>query len=453
MGKFEKGNNANPYGRAGKPNVNNDGWSNVLSGLGTKNDVNSATKFTFDHRIDAKTLDNLYSGDGIAKRIVDLIVNDATRDFIEVEEALEAEYTRIKLKEELVMSLKFARLYGGAVCVALVNDGQEFDQPINYNRINQLIKLRTYDRWQVTWTSADLNNDPLSPDFGEPEYYQISPLVGTPYRVHKSRLYRFDGVETTERIKVSNNGWCDSVLQSCFNGLMQYGSVAGYSANIIRDFIQVVIGVNGLSEMLRQGRDGDVVKRAHIIDMTRSVANTIFMDSSGETYDKKASSVSGLDSLWDKFKEKLSSETGIPLTKLFGESVGGLSSGTNNTRQWYDDVQAYRDAEVPPFIEWVNNILSNQVVWKNRPKSLEYSFPSLWTPSEGEYADIKLKTAQTDQVYFNMGAIDPEYIYHLRHQNGYFRSEIKYTDEDYIQWLVSRVVETPKVETNEPTNA
>ena len=71
---------------------------------------------------------------------------------------------------------------------------------------------------------------------------------------------------------------------------------------------------------------------------------------------------------------------------------------------------------------------------------MEYSFPSLWTPSEAEYADIKLKTAQTDAIYFGVQAVDPEYIYHLRHQNGYFRTEIKYDEEDYIKWLAERVV-------------
>lgn len=441
MSKIKKGEVRNPYGRVGKPQtVALDGWSNVLSSLGNKNDTSSYTRYSYDHRLDFRTLDNLYSGDGIAKRIVDVIVDDALRDFVEVEEALDKEYHRIKLKPTLTKCLKDARLYGGSICVALVDDGGDFDEPINYNRVKQLIKLRSYDRWQVNWNTADLNNDPLSPDYGMPEYYQISPLVGTPYRVHASRVFRFDGIQTPERIKESNNGWCDSVLQSCFNGLMQYGSVAGYSANIIRDFIQVVLGVKGLSEMLRQGNDDLVTKRATIIDMTRSVANTVFIDSDGETYDKKASSVSGLDTLWDKFKEKLSSETGIPQTKLFGENIGGLSSGGNDTRSWYDVVQAYRDAECPPFIEWVNKILGVQIVWKDRAKSLEYSFPSLWTPSEAEYADIKLKTAQTDAIYFGTQAVDPEYIYQLRHQNGYFRTEIKFNEEDYIKWLAERVV-------------
>lgn len=441
MSKIQKGEVKNPYGRAGKPQEQrSDGWNNILTSLGNKNDTSSYTKYSYDHRLSFQTLDNLYSGDGIAKRIVDIVVDDATRDFIEVEESLEKEYDRIKLKPTLVKCLKDARLYGGSICVALVDDGGEFDEPINFNRVKQLIKLRHYDRWQVSWTSTDLNNDPLSPNYGMPEYYQISPLVGTPYRVHVSRVFRFDGIQTPERIKVNNNGWCDSVLQGCFNGLMQYGSVAGYSANIVRDFIQVVLGVKGLSEMLRQGNDDLVTKRATIIDMTRSVANTVFIDSDGETYDKKASSVSGLDALWDKFKEKLSSETGIPQVKLFGDGIGGLSNGSNDTRSWYDVVQAYRDSECPPFIEWVNNILKNQIVWKNRPKSLEYSFPSLWTPSEAEYADIKLKTAQTDAIYFGVQAVDPEYIYHLRHQNGYFRTEIKFDEDEYIKWLADRVV-------------
>lgn len=96
MSKIQKGEVRNKYGRAGRPQqVNTDGWNNILSSLGNKNDVSSYTKYSYDHRLSFQTLDNLYSGDGIAKRIVDIIVDDATRDFIEVEELLDKEYDRI----------------------------------------------------------------------------------------------------------------------------------------------------------------------------------------------------------------------------------------------------------------------------------------------------------------------------------------------------------------------
>ena len=69
MSKIAKGEVRNKYGRAGKPQEQRtDGWNNILTSLGNKNDTSSYTKYSYDHRLSFQTLDNLYSGDGIAKR-------------------------------------------------------------------------------------------------------------------------------------------------------------------------------------------------------------------------------------------------------------------------------------------------------------------------------------------------------------------------------------------------
>jgi phage-related protein (TIGR01555 family) len=211
------------------------------------------------------------------------------------------------------------------------------------------------------------------------------------------------------------------------------------SANIVRDFVQTVLGIKGLTEMLRQGEDQLIAQRATIIDLTRSVANTVFTDADGETYSKQASSVAGLPELWDRFALHVSACTGIPATKLMGRSPAGMNAtGESDLNQWYDTVQAYRRDELEPMLNWLVGLIDAQSEWRTRPEALEWHWPCLTTPSDAEWADIKLRNAQADAVYMDRGAIDPEYLYHLRYGAGEYRADINYDYEAFMQWVVER---------------
>ena len=418
---------------------NMDGWNNVLTNIGqqTKN-RSSNTKYNPDRMIDRASLTSMYRGDGLARRVVDIPVDDAMREWIEADGKALDELARIDAKQRITEAAKWGRLYGGAVLVALIDDGKTFEEPVNMAGIRRVLQLRVYDRHRVSWTTADIQNDPLQANFGFPDYYTVQPIHGAPYRVHVSRLQILDGMPLPEDERQRNNGWGDSSLQSVYDALSKYGTVMGASGEIVQDFVQTVLGVKGLTDMLRAGEDDLVAKRATIIDLTRSVANTIFLDADGETYDKKASSVAGLSELWDRFAMHVSTVTGIPATKLLGRSPAGLNAtGDSDIRQWYDVVGAYRGDELGPVVSWLVELLDAQLDWKkaDRPDSMEWRWPSLWQPTEAEWADIKLKNAQTDNVYIMAGAVDAAYLYHLRHGGAEYCPDITYSLEEYEEWL------------------
>lgn len=443
MSKIKKGEVRNPYGRAGKPRQTNaDGWSNVVASLGNSADPVNATRYAPDMQLDISTLDSVFSGDGIGKRVVNIPVDDAMREGIEAEESLLLELGRIGWKQEVADAARWARLYGGCLLLALVDDGQELDQPINYNRIESVVGLRAYDRYQVTWTTADLDQDYTSANFGRPAFYTITPINGGSFKVHYSRVYRFEGEAVPEYVRARNNGWADSSLQSVYQSLSRYGMMNAASANIVRDFVQAVLGVKDLAAMLQQGQDEEIAKRAKIIDLTRSVANMVMLDADGETYEKKASSVAGLADLIDRAALNISGATGIPATKLLGRAPSGLNStGDNDIRQWYDVVKAYQGDELSPAVTWLIDLLKAQKSWAKsaRPESYEFVWPSLWQPSEKEWAEIKHINAQTDAIYIDRQAVDAEYITHLRYGQGQYQPDITITLEGELEFMANRV--------------
>lgn len=421
-----------------------DGWQNISLNLGNKGgDAVRSTRYAPIDNLPKNTLESMYRGDGLAKRVADVPVDDALREWIEADEKLIAELSRLKAKSEFTDAMKWSRLFGGSVVVALIDDSQEFDQPVNVNGVRRVLQLRVYDRHRVTWQSSDIDKDPESLTFGVPLIYTVQPIHGSSYRVHVSRMHKIDGLSLPDDVRARNNGWGDSAIVPVYQALLNYGMTMNASANIVRDFIQTILSIKGLTDMIRNGQDDMVVKRSQLIDMTRSVSNTIFMDADGESYSKVASSVAGLADLWDRFAQHVSAVTGIPMSRLMGRNAGGLNTtGEGDERMWHDVVRAYQTDEAQPLVQWLVNLLDLQLDWKNadRPETMDWTWPPLDQPTEAEWADVKLKNAQADQIYINAGAVDAQYLYHLRFGQGEYRPDVVYDDTAYLEWVAEQAL-------------
>lgn len=410
-----------------------DNWQNAFTGLGTRNSRTTNTTFRSSARLDRYTLAELYRTNGLAKRIVNIVVADAMRGFIHAEEELIQELKRIKAKQLIFDGASFGRLYGGALIIALIDDGMDLETPLNPNRINKLISLRVFDRHQVSWTNDDLCDDFYKEWYGEPEIFTITnnqnALTGDDlfFKVHRSRCHIFGGERICNSARNANRGWDDPILQSCYDMLKNYGIIASSSVEIVQDFIQVIMKMNGLMDKYTNGQEEQIRERLALIDETRSVQNTILLDGEGdEDYEKRSSSVSGLSDLWDRFSEAVCSATGIPATRLFGRSPAGMNStGKSDMKNWYDIVSAYREDELEPCITWLLDIIKNQKDWKKKPDNFDWHFPSLEEPSEIEFADIKKKYAEIDMMYIDRGAISAAEAWQERFGSGEFKYNIQ----------------------------
>ncbi len=420
-------------GRPSKTSFREDGWANILTGIGANNSRVNSTRYGSNFRLDKDTLTNIYLTDGIGRRVVNILVDDAMRTFIHCEKNLLDELQRLKTKQVIIEAATWARLYGGSAIVVFADDGQEMDRPLKIESVKKVVSIKAYDRYQIQWSPVDFIINYYDENFGEPEVYTIIPYNGLPFRVHRSRLHLFNGDRVPQQEYIRNNRWYASVLESVYEALRNYGQTMNASAEIVQDFIQVILGINGLTDMLRSGNDHLVTKRSNVIDLTRSVSNTIFLDSEQENYQKQASSVAGLAELWDRFSEAISATTGIPISKLLGRSPGGLnSSGKNDMDNWDNIVDAYRGDEIEPFINWIIDILKTQSIWvKDRPNSYDWSFPSLKISNENDIANNRLLAAKLDQIYIQSGCVDPEFIFKKRYSGGFYETDIFIEDDEF----------------------
>lgn len=407
-----------------------DGWTNVYTGLSSVRDSDASTYYKANSRVDRNQLEQLYRSDGLARKVVDVIPDDMLRRWISISGDASNEFMalldRVQFKTILSRLLRYARLYGGALAVAIVDDGSEINEPLNPNGIKDILGFRVYDRWQVSWTTTMLYDNPLTMRYGYPEQYLVTPYEGQSFYVHESRTIRMDGAYLPENLRINNGGWADSVLEAAFRPLMRYGATHAYAANLVRDFEQKVLSVDGLAELIASGNEQQVLDRISILDQGRSVINTLILDSQ-ETFTKSASSVAGLSELLDRFAANVSAVTGIPQAKLFGEAPGGLNAtGDADLTNYYDMIASQQVDRLTDPINWTLEIAA-RVLGTERPP---FEFRPLETPNESEIVTMRAAQAQTDSVYIGMGVLTPNEVRESRFGGRGYSIETELADQE-----------------------
>ena len=391
---------------------NLDTWENLITGLGVRgHDRRLATTFGAETRLDYATLTSIYRSDGLGRIILHRIAGDMTRAWFKIEAdtdgKIEAALKKMKAKAAIKKAIINAELYGGSLAVMILDDGGQLNEPVNLNKLKGgrgVLKIMVFDRYRTIINPADLYQDPSDEVYGEPQIYQIIPIFGQPFYVHESRCLRFEGDDVPDVTRFQNQGWADSIFQSCYDRLRAVGETYSNVEHIIEEFIVGVLTIPNLLQMLSEGRDDDVKAYIDQVDQSKHVINSVVVDALTK-YERVSSTVSGLKDLVDLILESLAAQKGLPMCLLFGRSQGGLSDDeATQVRFWYDRVVVMQEEKMLPalerLVEYVN-ISLGMVVDENSP----LKFGSLWQPTQKDLIAMRNMQAQTDDLYVQMGAI------------------------------------------------
>jgi len=416
-----------------------DGWSNLFTGLNKQNsDKRTGGLFVKDIRLQREELTNLYVYDGISKRVIDIKIEDMLRNkYIvtnDTDDLLIKAAKDLKFIKQLKEAITWQDVYGGSLIIMGINDGQEFEDPLNENNIKSIDFLKVYDRHQISIDSSRLYEDPKEKKYGEPEIYNISPDGGgMPFDVHETRVLRFDGAILPDCQRIENEYWGDSVYQSYYQRLKGIGNTYINIETIIEEFIIGVLHIENLPNLLQSGQGSDVLNRLNYIDMSKHIINSILLDKE-EIFERISATVSGIDELITKLESSLSAVTGIPVTRLYGQSPKGLNaSGQENAqiKQYYDMIEAKNEDDILDQIERFNYLL---MLSKNGPtKGVYYDdwkveFPPLYTPTEKETAEIKKLNAETSKIEIESGILFPGEVANCRYAGIEYNNDIKISD-------------------------
>ena len=117
-----------------------DGWANVFTGMGLKSKDSRKYSSVTWRRMCQADIENLYAGDAMAAKIVDLPVDQSmecgykvTGLSTEEEKKLEMEKKRLKLDDTVIEAKKKARMYGGCLILKVYDDDLRLDTPRDPN--------------------------------------------------------------------------------------------------------------------------------------------------------------------------------------------------------------------------------------------------------------------------------------------------------------------------------
>lgn len=398
-----------------------DAWQNLQTGAGVLGkDKKQATKFA-QHCVPVRDeLALLYRLDGLAKRVVNVPIADMTREWIEVKndnDNLVLDKLRsLKAKARFRESLKWQDVFGGAICVMIIDDGNtDLSIPLDEKNMKDIKKLKVYEKNE---TSAKKLYDVKQnlEKAGMTEIYTVSPYAGgSPFDVHESRCLLFDGEEVTGDQRAGNNGWGDSRLTAIYDRLR--GVSEGY-VNLERTIEEFIVGVwkkPNLKAMMGAGRKQVIQDEVNVFDMARHMINTYVLDST-ESYERMSLTLAGLSDIMTKLELAFSGVVGIPTSKLFGDSPKGINAGGSEVAQLDEYNNSIHARQEDEMLEQLERLVSIIMLCKEGPTNGKIidgwaiEFEPLDKPSLKTTLETRKLQADIDKLYWDMGVLTEEQI-------------------------------------------
>lgn len=411
-----------------------DGYVNLLNKYGTKQDNSEAYKFEREPVIPDMQLTGLYEGNGLFSKIIDTPAEEALKHGFDlnlksdelnafVEDALDD----LEWEEKAATAIKWARLYGGALIVMLIDDGRGLEEPVDWEHIRSIDELRVYERSIVQPDYASLYQQDYGgkgvgnrvSKFGQPEYYYVSSIYGS-FKVHESRCLVFrNGVLPEQTSNATYLFWGMPEYVRIRRALRETVTAHTDSVKLLERSVQAIYSMKGLASLLTTD-DGEnqVLKRLQLVDTSRGLLNSIAIDSEGEQYDFKTFQFSGVKDVIDATCNMLSALTNIPQTILFGRSPAGMNAtGDSDFESYYNFVEKIQRLMLKRNLRTLLDVVFRAGVASGdvaEEPDYKLEFKPLWSLSDTEQAAVDqtkaqtaLVKAQTAQAYVDMQALDP----------------------------------------------
>lgn len=363
-------------------------------------------------------------------------VNTGDRD---LDDYVRGRVDALHLERELKRAAEFGRAYRGGGVVLKFDDADEGSPQRLAMQVRpgaRLLAVEAYDEMELQAMDPYWDHRPLSLTFGQPLQWRWSPAAGRGalHWVHPSRVLILSGPVVGNWDRFSHGGWGESrahrVLQPTADF---YASVRALLCTLQSSDL-FVVGVKNLVQ-LRARDDGSnlLAKLTRSWAHGRSNAGVLPVDADLETAQRMSASLSGLKEAFEPIKETLAAAYRMPLSEIFGQEPTGLNANGSTSQERYDDeVAAGQKEELEPAILAVARAVVAERAIDYRG-DMSVRFAPLRQPTDDEQATTRLKVAQADQIYVDMGARPVDVL------RSRFGGE-KYSAETHVseEWLAAQ---------------
>lgn len=396
-----------------------DGLANLYSRLGTGADRNTQSAYWVPI-ISQQQVEAAYRSSWLTRKVHDLPAFEMTRagrlwqaDAAQIE-LLEAYESRVGLWQKLREALRTARLHGGSAIVLGVRSGMP-DQPLRVDSLGKetLRYAVVFSRHQLT-VPFGFEHDPESDFYGQPAMYEIRGAKGNAVRVHPSRVIPFHGAPLppgAATVSQIDQFWGDPLLVSIKSAIDNAETSQAAVATLLHEMKQDVISIPGLTEQIAtEGAETRLAARIEAISRFKSMFNALLLDGgdgenehSGEKWETRQLSFAQHPELLRQFLSIVAGASDIPVTRLMGESPGGLQSTGKGEQDDFNRMIAARQAsDLDPALLRIDEILIRSALG-TRPAEIGSTYAPLTEPDEKEESENEKRLAETIEIIDRTG--------------------------------------------------
>lgn len=368
------------------------------------------TRFTQNWQV----LNSLYRSHWVVQKIINTIPQDMMKNGYDLQSDINPDQIQkiskiirqTRLHSKILNGLYWGRLYGGAAGIIMIDgEADRMDEPLDLDRVmpGAFKGLLIMDRWSGIMPSADLITDITDPDFGMPEYYEVTLPEGQGViRLHNSRVCRFSGREMPYLEKLAENYWGTSEMEHVFSELKKRDNVSWNIALLTFMANIRVMKIDGMEQLLAYGGDKSQQALYNTLEGLNMMLNNNGIQILGkdDSYESHQYTFSGLGEVYDRFMMDVSGACGIPVTKLFGRSPAGMNStGDADMDNYYDTIEQSQESQLRPVLDKLLPIVCMSALGAV-PDDLDYIFNPVRRPSNDEKQSLgSQQTAAVVQAY------------------------------------------------------
>jgi phage-related protein (TIGR01555 family) len=365
-------------------------------------------------------LEWIHRGSWLGGVAVDVVADDMTRAGVDIRgelkpdkiEQIEQAVSRLGVWSAVSDTVKWSRLYGGAIAVMLI-EGQDMATPLRLETVakDQFKGLLALDRWMVDPSLNDLVTD-LGPDLGNPKFYTVlatAPAV-IKKRIHYSRCLRLEGIRLSYWQRVMENLWGISVLERLYDRMVAFDSATTGAAQLVYKAYLRCYKIKGLREVISAGGPAmqNLLRFTEFMRSLQSIEGITLIDADDDLAAITQPSFAGLSDALMQFGQQLGGALQIPLTRLFGQSPTGMNAtGESDLRTYYDGIKQRQNRELlVPMTNVYRAVAQSEGIKLTDSFSLD--FRSLWVLSDDQKASIGSTDSTAVTGVFNAGVISPK---------------------------------------------
>lgn len=289
--------------------------------------------------LDWMLLAQLYLRNGLAKKLVNMPVEDAFQSPLRIKSKTDItpliNQKYFSLMDEIKEALVWAGLFGGGVLI-VGNWNQDLSEELN---IDTDLRFKAAHRWEIgstpEWSLEKTKGDPLSVNGCMSNPYHFSYYYGEP--VHNSRIIPIVTNKAPYPVNLTLMGWGTSELEEVIVGMNQQVKLNNSIFFMVDQAVTRIIKAKDIATIGGMNTAQQEAYQSLIQQLTLfNMYSFLFLDKEDQDFQNMQLSYGGISEISKEARATFGGFTRIPVKKLFGLDPDGLSTNDEATKDYYN---------------------------------------------------------------------------------------------------------------------